>query len=125
MRKLIAPLFAIAAVINFLPVIGVVGAERLESLYGMAFSDPNLIVLMRHRALLFGVVAGLLAAAVFRPALRMAAGTVGLISMVGYLLLAWPPQVHSGALQRVFWVDVVGCVALTLALWLSRRDKSM
>jgi hypothetical protein len=45
--------------------------------------------------------------AAFRPALRTLAGTIGLVSVVSFLLLALPLQEHSAALQRVFWADVV------------------
>ena len=49
-----APL-VVAAVIHLLPLVGVLGPARLSSLYGIAVAEPNLELLLRHRA-----VAGLL-----------------------------------------------------------------
>jgi len=120
MRHLISALFILAGLINITPVIGVLGAERLEVLYQMPFEGLDLVLLMRHRAVLFGVVGGLLLVAAFRPSLRALAGTIGLVSVVSFLLLAFPLQEHSAALQRVFWADVVAGAALVLAMWLAR-----
>lgn len=42
----------IVALIHLLPVIGVIGAERLESLYGVTIEETNMTILMRNRAVL-------------------------------------------------------------------------
>jgi hypothetical protein len=123
MRYFISALFILAGLIKITPVIGVLGAELLQRLYQMPFDGLDLLLLMRHRAVLFGVVGGLLLVAAFRPALRTLAGTIGLISIVSFLMLALPLQEHGAALQRVFWADVVAGAALSLALWLARRDS--
>lgn len=121
MRAFITTLFVIAGLIKFMPVIGVLGPNQLQTLYQLPIDGPDLLLLMRHRAVLFGVVGGLLLVAAFRPALRSIALTIGLISVASFLLLAWPPQQLGPALQRVFWADVVAGLALLLALFLSRR----
>ena len=66
-------LFLGAAVINLGPVLGVLSAGQLEAAYGVKLDDPNLVILMRHRALLFGVVGGLLVVAAFYVRMRPAA----------------------------------------------------
>ena len=123
MRRLITALFVLAGLIKVIPVVGVLGAERLQMLYQMPFDDLDLSLLMRHRAVLFGVIGGLLLMAAFRPALRTLAGTVGLVSIVSFLLLALPVHEHSPAVQRIFWADVVAGSALVLALWLARGSS--
>lgn len=120
-RHLVTALFILAGLIKFTPVIGVLGADRLGALYQLPIEGADLLLLMRHRAVLFGVIGGLLLVAAFRPALRTVAATIGLISVVSFLLLALPLHEHDAALQRVFWADVVAGVALLLALLLSRR----
>jgi hypothetical protein len=115
-------LFVIVALVNVLPISGVLGAERLEALYGMPIGDTGLLLLMRHRALLFGLVGGLLMAAAFVPTLRRTAATVGLGSMLSFVALAYPPGDYAGALQRVFWVDIVASLLLGVAIWLDRRS---
>jgi hypothetical protein len=123
MRYFISALYVLAGLIKLMPLLGVLGAERLRTLYQMRFEGADLLLLMQHRAALFGIVGGLLLVAAFRPALRAVAATVGLISAVSFLLLALPLQEHSAALQRVFWADVVVTLALLAALWLSRVQR--
>ena len=81
-----AALFLIAGVILLLPVTGVAGAGRLTKLYGLPFVEPNLVILMRQRAVPFGLVGGLVSAAAFRQAwqpLALGAGLVNIISFFG------------------------------------------
>ncbi len=120
MRHFVSALFVLAGLIKVTPLIGVLGVERLRSLYQISFEGTDLLLLMRHRAVLFGVVGGLLLVAAFRPALRVLAATVGLVSVVSFLLLAMPLHELNAALQRVFWADVVAGTALVVALWLGR-----
>ncbi|XLY87847.1 hypothetical protein ACK8QS_20175 [Ectopseudomonas mendocina] len=78
MSTLIAVLLLVAGVIHLLPLVGMLGSERLNALYGIALDEPNLQILMRHRAVLFGLLGALLVAAAFLPALRSAALIGGL-----------------------------------------------
>ena len=50
-----------AGIVNSIPVTGAFSAAQLERLYGMPFkaADPNTLLLMQHRAVLFGIVGGL------------------------------------------------------------------
>jgi hypothetical protein len=49
-----------AALVNRAPVTGLLSAERLRALYGISFEGDTLLIRMRHRAVLFGIVGGLL-----------------------------------------------------------------
>ena len=51
----------IAALIHLAPVIGLFNTSRMETLYGVSLSDPTMALLMRHRALLFGIVGAVMA----------------------------------------------------------------
>jgi hypothetical protein len=73
MRVLSTVLILLASLVNLAPVTGALSAERMQALYGVALPDENLVILMRHRAILFGIVGGLLAVAAFHPPLRPAA----------------------------------------------------
>jgi hypothetical protein len=105
-------LVLVAAAINLAPALGAFAPERMAALYGLDLGDPNLQILMRHRAVLFGIVGGLLVAAAFHPPLRIPGYAVGFASMVTFLLLAWLVGGYSAQIQRVILADVVGIVAL-------------
>ncbi len=121
MQILIIGGFLVAALINFLPVMGVIGAPQLERMYGIAFEGPDLAVLMRHRALLFGIIGALLVAAAFVPSLRWTAFFAGMVSMVSFLVFQALEGGTNVELGRVALVDYVGIAALTaagVAVWM-------
>ena len=105
MSKLVAVLLLIVGIIHLLPVVGVLGGDRLNSLYGLNLDEPNLQILMRHRAVLFGLLGALLIAAAFLPGLRTLALLAGLVSVVSFLLLAWGTPLYNEALRRVVVAD--------------------
>lgn len=114
LRYLVMAMLLVAALIHLLPLSGVLGAHRLTALYGLPFEEPNLAILMRHRAVLFGMVGAFLAMAAFRPGLQAAALLVGLLSVVSFLLLAWSVGGYNAHLARVVLADVVALVCLLL-----------
>ncbi|NWL76359.1 phosphopantetheine adenylyltransferase [Pseudomonas taiwanensis] len=126
MDKLLSALLIVAGIIHLLPISGLLGAERLAALYGLSFSEPNLLILMRHRAVLFGLLGALLVWAAFRPALQPAASLGGLVSVLSFLLLAWLTPGYNAALRKVVIADWVAlaCLALAIVLWLLRRPES-
>jgi hypothetical protein len=112
MRPLWTALVLVAAAINLAPVTGAFAPERMAALYGVDLGDPNLQVLMRHRAVLFGLVGGLLAVAAFHPPLRTVGYVVGFASMLSFLLIAWLVGGYGAGIRRVALLDAVGIAAL-------------
>ncbi|MES2684911.1 MAG: phosphopantetheine adenylyltransferase [Pseudomonadota bacterium] len=112
----LAAALLLAGVINALPLIGVLGAERLQSLYAMRFDDPSLRILMRHRAVLFGLLGGAMMAAAFIPHWRVPLAVAGLLSMVGFIVLAQLEGGGSAAIRRVVLADVIASLPLAAAL---------
>lgn len=115
MQILIIGGFLVAALINLLPVMGIVGAPQLERMYGVAIEGSDLAVLMRHRAILFGIVGALLAAAAFVPSFRWAAFFAGMLSMVSFLVFQALEGETNAELGRVALVDYAGIAALAIA----------
>src|SRR5690349_14833980 len=87
MRHLAAAGVLLMALVHRPPLLGVLGVERLATLYGIDVAGPDLQVLMRHRAVLFGLLGGYQVFAVFRPAHRTAAYVAGLASLGAFLAL--------------------------------------
>ena len=89
MKHLVTASFLVVAVIHLLPLSGVLGARRLEALYGVAIADRSLEVLMRHRAVLFGLLGTFFVVAAFVVELQLVAFVFGFVSVVSFLWLAW------------------------------------
>jgi len=115
MQYVVSASLLIAAAIHLLPLQGVLGSDRLVSLYGaLPFDEPNLAILMRHRAVLFGLLGMFLVVAAFRPALQTLAFIAGFVSVISYLWLAWSVGGYNAPLGRVFAADVVALVCLAV-----------
>lgn len=112
MRHLVTAALLLAGIVHLLPVAGVLGGPRLAALYGVQVADPNLELLLRHRAMLFALLGLLLCAAAFRPALQAAALVAGLASIASFLVLAALGGGLNPQLTRVFAVDVAALVVL-------------
>jgi hypothetical protein len=114
MRHLVAAMLAVVAVIHLLPAVGVLGVARLEALYGIPVQEPNLAILMRHRAVLFALLGVFLLVAAVRPAWQPAALVAGFVSVLSFLALARTVGGTNAQLQRVFAADVVALACLVV-----------
>lgn len=114
MNLLVKLALSIAGLVHLLPLTGVLGAVRLHALYGVAIDDPALLLLMRHRAVLFGLLGAYCIAAAFLPRLQGGALLLATGSVLSFLALAWPARAHHAAIARIVWVDL-GVLALLLA----------
>ena len=113
--KYLAPAsLIVVGVIHLIPLSGVLGVERLNSLYGLSISDPDLSILMRHRAVLFGLLGLFCVYAAIRPSLQFIALTAGAVSVGSFLYLAYATGGYNEELRRVFIADVVAAVFLVI-----------
>ncbi len=124
MRYIISIALIVVGIIHLLPLSGVLGADRLASLYGVAFEDPNAVILMRHRAVLLGLLGVYFVAAAFLPSLQISAFIAGFVSVVSFLLLAWSVGQYNGSIAKVIAVDLVALAFLVVGFgfyWFGRR----
>jgi hypothetical protein len=106
MKYLASAMLFIVGLIHLLPLSGALGSESLTALYGIQFNEPNLEVLMRHRAVLFGLLGAIFITAAFKPACQTAAYIVGFISVTSFLYLAWTVGGYNEHVGQVFIVDL-------------------
>ena len=120
MSKLTAAMLIIVGMIHLLPLSGALGANRLSALYGLDFSNPDLQILMRHRAVLFGILGAFLIVAAALPGLRPAALVAGWISVLSFLAIAWGVGGYGEAIRRVVMADLVAaaCLAIATVAWM-------
>lgn len=114
MNYFIASLFLITGIVNFAPIVGVISVEQLNRGYNIALNNADVILLMRHRAILFGVVGGLILTAAFVHSLRAPATIVGLISMLAFVVLVVSQNTENTILLKIVWIDVVASITLIL-----------
>jgi len=107
-------MLVVVAIIHLLPLSGVLGGERLVALYGLSFNDPNLAILMRHRAALFGLLGLFLLFAAFRPQFQAIAFIAGFVSVVSFLWLAWSVGGYNTQVAGVFTADIVALTCLII-----------
>ena len=112
MHHVVSATLIITAVIHLLPVSGVLGQAQLQGLYGVSLDDPNLVLLMQHRAVLFGLLGLYLLYAAFTPAQQSLAFIAGWVSVLSFLLLARANGPQNTAIRRVVQADLVALLAL-------------
>jgi len=127
MRYTVSATLILTAIIHLMPLAGVLGNDRLAALYGVEVVEPNLAILMRHRAVLFGILGAFMAFAAFRPALQPLAFVAAFISVASFLALAWSVGGYNAQIARVVTADIVAFIALAIgacALALLRRGNA-
>jgi hypothetical protein len=121
--SVIAFALLVVAIIHLIPLSGVLGEARLFSLYGLHFSDNNELILMQHRAVLFGLLGSYMLFAIVVVSQRIYALISGLVSVISFLLIAFIVGDYKYSLLRVMWVDGVALSLLLLALTLTRFES--
>lgn len=114
MEVLTKVILVLVGLINFFPVIGVTSAERLASLYGIPVTGGDLLILLQHRALLFGVLGSFIIFSAFHGPLRRAAVAMGLVSMLGFIVILLASDEHGAMLSGIAVVDAVASLALAV-----------
>ena len=115
MRSAVTVILVAASLLHLVPATGLLSAARLNALYGVTFEEPNTLILMRHRALLFGIVGALLLSAAFQPRWRTVGLAVGLTSTLSFVLIAWSVGEYNDRLRAIVAIDLVAAAALVVA----------
>ncbi len=125
MRYLVGAALVVVGVIHLLPLTGVLGRAQLEALYGVPLQDANLIILMRHRAVLFGLLGAFFIFAASAPQYQIVALTAGFVSVSSFLWLAWSVGGYNAQTARVFRADIVAlvCLGVGLAAYLYQQQQ--
>jgi hypothetical protein len=127
MRYLISAMLVVVGIIHLLPLSGVLGSKQLGILYVVTMDDPNLIILMRHRAAFFGLLGMFFLFAAFQRAFQALAFVAGFISVISFLVIAWTSSDYNEQIARVVMADIVALVCLAIGsaahLHLHVRDQ--
>ncbi len=115
----------IAGVINVLPSLLAFLPEKISKSYGIGVPDANYELLLRHRAILFAIIGGLMIFSAIVKKYYAIATIAGLISMISFILLYFliDKGINSD-LRKVMIIDVVATVILLIgiiAFWTASR----
>jgi len=119
MQRIITALLVIVGVIHLLPLSGVLGAQELSTLYGLSLHESNISILMRHRAVMFGLFGAFFIYAGFKKQYQPLAFVTALVSVVSFLAIAWSTGEYNAAINKVVIADLVALICVLLAIILS------
>ena len=103
-------------IIHLLPVTGVLGLNQLNNVYGLDLAGNDVEILMRHRAVLFGLLGAFICYAGFVPTLQPLAFIAAFVSIASFFVLAYSVGYFNSALQRVVYADIVAAICLIVGV---------
>lgn len=108
----ITVLLLVVAAIHLVPIAGVLGIAKLQSLYGIPIEGNDLAILMRHRAVLFGILGLFFVYAAFTPALQPLAFLAAFATLASFFYLAFSTGGYNAAIRKIVIGDVVAALCL-------------
>lgn len=112
----LSTLLTLVGAINFAPVTGALSWRHLERLYGVDLADPVMRVLLRQRAVLFGIIGGFTLAAAWIPAWHWPAMVGAGLSMASFLAIKRHEGARSPAFRKIVLADRAGLLCLAGAV---------
>jgi uncharacterized membrane protein (UPF0182 family) len=104
----------LAGVINFIPSSLAFLPKKINASYGINVTDGNLELLLRHRAVLFGIVGGLMLFSAISKRYYDLSVIVGLVSMLSFIVLYYSIGTINEELKKVMLFDVAAIVILMI-----------
>lgn len=117
MKTLSTVILIAVGLLNLYPLIGVLSADQITLLYGLSQDSIDEIILMRHRAVLFGLLGSFIIYSAAEKSLRLLACVAGLISMMSFVLLAYASGDFGDKLRTVVVADIAGSIGLAVVLF--------
>lgn len=124
MEKWVTFCLVVVGLINIVPVMGVISAQKLESAYSVSLVGNDLAILLRHRALLFGILGAFILYSAFIPIHQLAAMIMAGVSMVGFAILVLGTGGYNEAIGKVLFIDILGILFLVSAAVLKYGVKA-
>jgi hypothetical protein len=115
---IVTGLVLLVGVLNLTPAIVFFAPERSLSLYGIELSEPNLSIVMRHRAVLLGLLGAALIYGAFRIEFLVPVIVAALIGKAAFLFLVYSSTGANAEIGRVALFDIGATAILLTALLL-------
>ena len=107
----------LAGLINLLPSLLAVLPDKISKSYGIEIPNANYELLLRHRAILFGIIGGIMIYSAIAKKYYEISTTIGLISMVSFILLFFfiDKEINS-ELKKVMIIDIIATIILCIGI---------
>ena len=122
LQKVRMGLLILVGLINFVPVFAVLSIERLAYAYDIEVTSASVEILLRHRAVMFGIIGGFIIYSAFQPHLQRLAIIGGFISMASYVVLSGMVGGYSPSMQSVLNADYLALAGLLVIVVLNILD---
>lgn len=113
--KVVSGLLLLVGVLNLTPAIVFFDLSRTESLYGIHIANDDAGIIVRHRAVLLGLLGAAMIFAAFKREFVVPAITAAFLGKLAFLYLIWT-TVNTIELDRVAIFDIAAIVVLLIAL---------
>ncbi len=115
---IVTGLVVLVGVLNLMPAIVFFAPERSMSLYAIELGEPNLSIVMRHRAVLLGLLGLALIFGALKKELLVLVIVAALIGKGAFLFLVYTSTGANSEIGRVALFDIGAIVVLLTALGL-------
>lgn len=124
-RNTAVAILVVIGVITASPVITALNPNGITSLYNVAFKDDAVLLLVRHRQVMLGVLGAALVYGAFFYHLRIVVITAAVVSKLAFIGLCITTPNLTPGIQRVIYFDAVSVVLLLIAAVIFRRSPSV
>jgi hypothetical protein len=114
--RIVSIIFLIVGIINLFPAVVFFSSAQTAKLYGITIEGESLIILMRHRGILLGLIGLALIFAAIKPEARIPVIVAAFISKIAFIYLVATSVTFTPEIKQVATVDVVAIVLLIVAL---------
>jgi hypothetical protein len=104
----------LAGIINFIPSSLVFFPNKINASYGIDVTNSNLELLLRHRAVLFGIVVGLMLFSALSKRYYDLSVIIGSISMLSFVILNFSIGTINSELKKVMLFDIAAIIILAI-----------
>jgi hypothetical protein len=124
-RNAAVAILVVIGVITASPVITALNPNGITSLYNVTFEDDAVLLLVKHRQVMLGVLGVALVYGAFFYHLRIMVITAAVISKLAFVGLCLTTPNLTQGIQRVIYFDTVSIVLLLIAAVIFWRSPSV
>ena len=104
----------IAGFVNILPATIAFLPSKISKSYGFEVSNVNYQLIIRHRAVLFGIIGGLIIFSAITKKYYEISTIAGLISMMSFIIMYFLIGNINNELRKVMIIDVIATIILLI-----------